>query len=118
VYVIEESEQYEEEPSEHAEIKLRITEVPADPAPTERAEVNFQLADSGGSIHVPERFTGQLIDGCIVIGCAVSTGLTTKWVLETAMDSMQGWMVLTVVTAQVAGIAVLAWRAMRRQRQA
>jgi len=79
--------------------------------------VKVNLVDGKGNVKVPGRFTGQLLDGCIAVGCAVSAGTTTKWVLETPNDSLQGWMVLTVVMVQILGIGVLAWHAMRRRRR-
>uniref|UniRef100_UPI003F49787C hypothetical protein n=1 Tax=Actinoplanes sp. CA-151224 TaxID=3239904 RepID=UPI003F49787C len=106
---------HEEEPTKNAELRLKITDVP-DTAPSERAEVNIKLADSEGKIHVPGRFTGQLLDGCVAVGCILGAGITTKWVLEAANDSSQGNIALAVVVVQIIGIAVLAWRAIRRQR--
>jgi hypothetical protein len=113
VYVILDAEQ--EEPSKNAEIKFKIRDVP-EAAPSDRAEVNISLTDGEGSVRVPGGFAGQLLDGCVAVACAVSVGFTTKWVLEAAADSLQGWIVLPVVVVQVFGVAVLAWRAMRRQR--
>jgi hypothetical protein len=106
----------EGEPSEQADLKVRIIDTTVE-EPSELAEVKISLVDGKGSIRVPGRFTDRLIDGCIAVGCTVAPTYTTKEVLDAAKDSLQGWMVLAVVTVQIAGIAVLAWRAMLRRRR-
>lgn len=112
VFVVEDQEQ--EEPTENATINFNITDLPV-AAPSERAEVSINLAESQGSVNVPGRFAGQLLNGCIAAVCTLSVGYTNKWILEASKDSRQDWIVLVMVVAQIIGIAVLAWRAMRRQ---
>ena len=60
---------------------------------------------------------GQLLDGCITMGCAVSAGFATKWVLEAPNNPLTDWMVLVVVLVLNVGIGMLAYYAMKRRRQ-
>jgi hypothetical protein len=106
-------EQPQEEPSEEADVKFKITDVVV-PDPSENAALNFNLTEGEGSVQVPGRFTGQLLDAGVTLGCVSGIALTAKWVMEAGKESPQGWIALSVVTVVAIGILILRWRGRKR----
>jgi hypothetical protein len=110
-------EKPQEQPTERADLKTRFREVPAWTLPTERAELKISTVDVEGTVNVPGKSTGHLLDGCVAVACTISTGITTKEILETTAGILPAWAVVTVVVVQVIGIGALAWRSMRKKKR-